>query len=114
MRGREHDTQFICTCQKRNFRSFDKLLNRSLAAFSEGDEARTAASGGCPVRAEISRNEQCPHDSAERSEAEDEQSLDCRPKPTLKQSAERGVYRGLALIEAAEPWGETALSAIQL
>ena len=58
------------------------------------------ACGGIIIGCEIRRNEQCPpcglatiepagqqryvdRNSAERSEAEGEQSLDCRPKPAL-------------------------------
>jgi hypothetical protein len=52
------------------------------------------ACGGNFIGGEIIRNKQCPHDSAERSEAEDEQSLDCRPKPALPRSgAARGVKK---------------------
>ena len=42
--------EFVCLSQLRYF-----------ASCGSRDEARTAACGGCSVRAEINRNEQCPH-----------------------------------------------------
>ena len=56
------------------------------------------------IGGEIRRNEQCPLDSAEQSEAEDGQSLDCRPKPALPEGISAGRLADLRRLSLRN-WG---------
>ena len=50
---------FVTPARQAELGCFSQL--RYFAKCGSRDEARTAACGGCSVRAEINRNEQCPH-----------------------------------------------------
>ena len=74
---------------------------RYFASCGSRDEARTAACGGCSVRAEINRNEQCPLVASSAARLRARNSLIAARNPRFPKGVARGV-RGLATIELAE------------